>query len=135
MSEVPDHFMRMLELMARALGAALNKLIGLKQYTPEDSYNFMKQYLQSELNFDLDSLLKTDNDLIITYLTSKSFHISHIETISKILFELAETMPDKTEQHNLYVKSKVLIDWVSETEKTYSVEREKFIDKIHQKIN
>ena len=57
MSEVPDHFMRMLELMARALGAALNKLIGLKQYTPEDSYNFMKQYLQSELNFDLDSLL------------------------------------------------------------------------------
>jgi hypothetical protein len=116
------------------LGAALNKLIGLKQYTPEDSYNFTKQYLQSELNFDLNSFLKMDNDLIVSYLTNKSFNTTHIETLSRILYELAETIEEETEQQNLYTKSKLLINWVSRTDKTYSVEREKIVKKIQQKI-
>jgi hypothetical protein len=135
MGGVQDHFMRMLELMARALGSALNKLIGLKQISPEDSYQFVKHHLQSELNFDLDHFLKMNDDELITYLTAKSFNTNHIETLSKILFELADTFQSKEEQDKLFIKSEILLNWVSATDKTYSIEREKIIEKIHQKIN
>lgn len=135
MSNASDPFVRMIELMAKTLGYALNKLIGLKQSAPENSYNYINDYLQSELKFNLTHFLNTNNELITDYLSKKSFNTSHSETLAKILFELTDTIDDENEKINLLIKSKLILNWVSSKDKTYSLEREKLITLINSILN
>jgi hypothetical protein len=136
MSNVSDPFMRLLEQMGRALGAALSKLTGLKQYpNNENGYEFIAQCLQTDFDIDLQQLIKMEDELVVEYLLEKSFHITHIEQLSQILMELAEVNLDETTKYDLYRKSYLLINYVLEKDKTYSLARQNQLAIIQTKLN
>jgi len=131
MSEVQDWFMLMLERMARALGLALSKLIGLKQENRlEEANEFIAQYLQSDFDLKISELLDVENEELVTYLQSNKFHNSHLETLAKILTEYAETLKNIEEQKNAYLKAEYLFHYLSTNDKTFSVDRQFYINKI-----
>ena len=130
MSNIEDQFMRLLELMARALGAYLNKLIGLKQISPEQARLFSNECLKGELNLSVKALSEIDNKALIELLSEKKYNNNHIELLAQFIFETADIVEDKNESQLLYHKAKFLLEYVSERDKTFSVERNKQLKKI-----
>ena len=126
---ISDHFMRMLALMAIALG----KLIGLKQAgNIEGAIEYINEILQDELKINLKHLLKLNEVETLDLLQKKSYHTAEIEAFSKILIELVDTVADKDEKLNLLNKSYYLINWVISNDKTYSIERKKILAQIEK---
>ena len=135
MSEVADWFMLILERMARALGYALNKLIGLKQSVGiEASNEFIVHYLQTEFDLSITELLKIENNKFVEYLKTKHIHQSHLEIFSKILYETSETLTNKDEERNLLLKSQTILNYLNQTDKIYSIERQKFLTTLTNTI-
>ncbi len=134
MSNISDHFMKSLELMARALGSALNKLIGIKQYNMEDAYRFGCEYFKEETNIDFGQILVLTNDELISFFNGKSFTARHYELLATFLFELSETVELKEDELNILLKSKFLFAHTNSLDKAFSIERQNKIKIIEIKL-
>ena len=132
MASYTDPFMRMIELMAKALGIALNKLISLKQEGKiNEAIEATHHYLQTELNTTINKLSKIENEELIAFLKTKKIHQQHLENFAKLLTEYAEISHSENEKQKLYQQANYLLNYINEQDKTFSVERQNFINRIN----
>ena len=132
MSSIEDGFMRLLELMARVLGAYLNKLIGLKQISPEQARLYANECLQTELNLSVKDLSEISNETFVKQLIDKKYNSNHLELLTKFIYETAEIVEDSEEAKRLFNKAKFLLMYISEKDKTLSIERNKQLKRIDE---
>lgn len=134
MASYTDPFMRMIELMGKLLGSALNNLLKLKgEGRIIDAIESTRLCFENELHIDFEKLMSMQNEELIDYLKTKNIHQQHLENFAKLLIEYAEI----TNNNNLklYEKAQYLLNYINQQDKTFSIERQNYLNKIKQHIS
>ena len=130
--EQEDYIKKMFDQMARILGNSIAKILNVQQLgLLSDGVESIKENLKIDANIDIDYLLTISNEEFINELKNKGVTDSNIELVSKILFEMGEREIDKVKQRSYFDKVKFLLEYLSATDKTFSIERQKHIQKIN----
>lgn len=134
MIEHKDLLMRQLEQMARAIGALLGRLLGLKG--TEEAAALEVKVVQEDLNtllgMDIGKLVaSSDNDFISQISQALHNDEKNLEQLADILFEMAPYQPNS---NSYYAKSLLILQHIMKQTKTYSLELTQKIDTIRQTI-
>jgi len=124
---VEDWLMREVRKLTEMLLTLLSKATGITLDTPDEVSQVIKDRLEKELGWDLDDLLKKDDDTIITILKNNKFNAKHLELFADLLAVLYF----KNEENKDLLKRAVSIYiYVQETSKIYSIALNQKIQKL-----
>ena len=126
-----DYFLKQIDILGRTLGKILANLLNLKsQGEIIEVIEITAQSLKSELDLNLNELLKTSNTNLIKFLQDdKKFNSDHLEKIAEILFELGSVVNNDI-KINVLEKSLTIYDYLNHKSLTYSHDRLMKIEKI-----
>jgi len=82
---VEDWLMREVRKLTEMLLTLLSKATGITLDTQDEVSQVIKDRLEKELGWDLDHLLKKDDDTIITILKNNKFNAKHLELFADLL--------------------------------------------------
>jgi hypothetical protein len=116
------------------LSTAIEAIYGLRMDDEADKcLQLASETFLEMLDFDLDSIMKMELDAFLSAVEKWNYSISFLENSSKFIFEIAEvfkSMGRENEMQNLNEKGLLLLKYISQNDKTYSVEREELINQL-----
>lgn len=126
-----DYLKRQIDQLGRVFGKILVDLLGLKSKGQVNiGIEITNQMLKSELDFDIQELtdIRT-SDFINTLLSKKKFNFGNFEKLAEILLLVADNKAEK-ERKMLYEKCLAIFEYLEETEKVYSLDRQQKMARI-----
>lgn len=134
-----DYIEKQLEQLALAIAKVISQITNTKlQGKPDSGITIADEFLRTEFDVGLAKLAAMDNEHLIEHLTKNKNLISgKLNFLADLLFETAE-LYEKSEKQNiaksLYQKTLIIYNYVNETEKTFSENRQEKIRTIKFKI-
>ena len=132
MREHEDIFMRQIEQMARALGALLAKLLGIKS---QGDVSFEVKKVEEDmgrlLGMDIDALLTLPDEDFINQIRKTIKNYEQFYQLAEIIYEIA---PYKERPESYYEKSISLAEHAMSETKTYSLRQMQKVAEIKQKL-
>ena len=134
-----DYIQKQLEQLALAIAKVINQLTNLKMNGELDSGVLIAdEFLKAEFDVELAKLAAMDQEHFIGYLTkNKNLNPDKLNLLADLLFETAE-LYQRAEKKQIadYLNQKTLIiyNYVNETEKTFSQNRQEKITILKSKI-
>jgi hypothetical protein len=120
-----------LKRKSQNLSTAIELIYGLKLSGDADKALKMASETFTEiLNFDLDDLLKMGNEAFLEKFCTQSFSLSYLELIAKFILntsEILETLNRTKDAQNLSTKGLLLLKYIEQNDKTFSIERDELI--------
>ena len=119
-----DYFLRDIERMTLFLKILLRRIAGLKDENFEPEYDQIEKDLKSQIDFTLGELCDLNQKDLLQKL--KGYHISVIEGFIDVAHEFLKKSPtlSKAERSRLAQNILVMLDFVDENSKTFSIQRQ-----------
>jgi len=128
-----DYLLREIDKLGMVMRAILNSLAGGKEnfaIALEKQFEETKETLLNEINFDLDKLLKLNDEEIIEYISGfKGFNHSNLELLAEITAQFGFNGKPYEKRIRLE-KALLLFEICEQYDKTFSIERENRITLI-----
>jgi hypothetical protein len=113
-----------IEQLGKVLANILSDLLGLKSKgNVTQGVEISNERFQSELDIDIEKLLKLENVDLKEYLNTRKLTETHLEILSEYLAEVGQTETIIAEQEPYLIKAIELLDIADEISKTMSFER------------
>ena len=134
-----DYIEKQLEQLALAIAKVISQITNTKLQGKSDSgITIADEFLRTEFDVESAKLAAMDNEHLIEHLTkTKNLISGKLNLLADLLFETAE-LYEKSEKQNiaksLYQKTLIIYNYVNETEKTFSENRQEKIRTIKFKI-
>nr|WP_321411263.1 hypothetical protein [uncultured Allomuricauda sp.] len=113
-----------IEQLGRVLSQILSNFLGLKSKgNVTQGVEISNERFQSELDIDIEKLLKLENVDLKEYLNTRKLTETHLEILSEYLAEVGQTETIIAEQEPYLIKAIELLDIADEISKTMSFER------------
>lgn len=130
-----DFIKRQLEELGRAIGKVISEILKLKELGKLDEGIVMTQKtLESTFDLDIENILSLPlNNFVETLIKEKKYSPVHLNYLGDVLFIAAELYDQKGEKKRskeLYQRVLVIFNYIDQTEKTFSLERNNKIEKI-----
>ncbi|MEJ8589728.1 hypothetical protein JSO54_00490 [Riemerella anatipestifer] len=134
--EQKDYIKKQIDQLGKVLGKLLFDLIGVNQSGKvTDGIAFSSEVLKKELGIDLDKLLSIPNQCFVQILTNEfKFSNESLNYLAEVLFYLSENQSEEMKE-KLLEKTLIIYHFLELNEKIYSIERNKMITCIKQKLN
>ncbi|PWJ43809.1 hypothetical protein [Sediminitomix flava] len=121
-----------IEQVGRVLGKMIANFMGAKsQGNTAQGIEISNQYLQTELDIDIDQILKLEKEDLKSYLTERNLTAEHLETLVSYLIELGDYHQDQ----QYYQKAIILNEIADEISNTLSLMRMGVTEQIKMKMN
>ena len=131
--EQQDYLMKQIEQFGLVLGKILSKLLNLKDSSTESTVAVNKIFTE-ELDFDVNQLKDINEDKWFdTLKTEKQLNSENLEKLADILLFAAKNV-NLNEKNQLYQKCLIIYQYLEESEKIYSFERNHKINIIKHLI-
>jgi len=134
--EKRDYLMDQIEQLGQALAKLFSKLYGLRNQgrTPE-CVEMTSKSLKTELNLDFNELISIPTGDFVSKLSEdKKLSHDNLERLADILLLIADekynSEPGSDQAGNLYSKCLEIYNYVSDSDLTFSFERQSKVDKI-----
>lgn len=124
--EQRDYLKAQIDQMGKALAKILSDLMGLKtKNEPQGALNQVNQQLKTQVDLDLDKLLKFSADERQVFLESDTFNAANLEKLAKILEEMGNLAAENRADYvSAYFKLALeLLNSADEISKAISLER------------
>ena len=133
-----DFIKRQLEELGRAIGKVISEILKLKEQGKLDEGIVMTQKtLEGTFDLDFENVLSIPSDNIVeTLIKEKKYSSVHLNYLGDVLFtcaELFEQKGEKKKSKELYQRVLIIFNYIDQTEKTFSLERNNKIEKIKSK--
>lgn len=130
-----DFIKRQLEELGRAIGKIISDILKLKELGKVDEGIVIAQEtLESTFDLDIENLLSLPlNNFVETLIKEKKYssvHLNYLGDVLLITAELYEQKGEKQRSKELYQRVLIIFNYVDQTEKTFSLERNNKIEKI-----
>lgn len=130
-----DFIKRQLEELGRAVAKIISDILKLKELGKVDEGIVLAQEtLESTFDLDIENLLSLPlNNFVETLIKEKKYSSVHLNYLGDVLFitaELYEQKGEKQRSKELYQRVLIIFNYVDQTEKTFSLERNNKIEKI-----
>ncbi len=130
-----DFIKRQLEELGQAIAKIISDILKLKELGKVDEGIVMTQEtLESAFNLNIENILSIPlNNFVETLIKEKKYSSVHLNYLGDVLFAAAELYEQKGEMKtskDLYQRVLVVFNYVDQTEKTFSLERNNKIEKI-----
>ncbi len=134
--EQKDYIKKQIDQLGKVLGKLLFDLIGVNQSGKvADGVEISNEILKKELGIDLDKLLSIPNQCFVQILTNEfKFSNESLNYLAKVLFYLSENQSEEMKE-KLLEKTLIIYHFLEFNEEVYSIERNKMITCIKQKLN
>lgn len=131
-----DYFLKQIDILGKVLGRIFSNLLKLKNKGErEDIIEITNQELKKELDINLNEILQFDSEKFLKFLQNdKQFDIVHLEKMAEILYVLGFNQISDN-RSNILEKCLKIYVFVSNSSKTYSVERFNRIEEINNILN
>ena len=131
-----DYLLRYFE----ELGQVLAKLMGFKEKGDfKGGMELLNETFNSMLHISSEDLNKISSDKLVSYLADDlQFTLTQISLVAELLFEEAELYNQQTQNEHAntrYRKVLVLYKYLSQEEKSYSMERAQRTEMINHLLN
>ena len=134
--EQRDYLLRQIEIMTQVLVNLIRRLLGLKDIYEEEVQQTTDEVLKEQLDLSIDKIINTEIDEIEELIFKrKGIHKSNIDLFAEILLINAKTKQNPEQKVNLLNKALRLLEWLDNTENTFSMERHKKMNEIQHLIN
>ena len=124
--EQRDYLKDQIDQMGKALAKVLSDLMGLKtKNEPQSALNQVSQQLKTQVDLDLDKLLKFSTDERQVFLENDTFNAANLEKLAKILKEMGNLAAENRADYvSAYFKLALeLLNSADEKSKAISLER------------
>ena len=124
--EQRDYLKDQIDQMGKALAKVLSDLMGLKtKNEPQGALNQVNQQLKTQVDLDLDKLLKFSTDERQVFLENDTFNAANLEKLAKILKEMGNLAAENRADYvSAYFKLALeLLNSADEKSKAISLER------------
>ncbi|MES2284252.1 MAG: hypothetical protein V4547_01105 [Bacteroidota bacterium] len=133
-----DFIKRQLEELGRAVAKIISDILKLKeQGKVDEGIVIAQETLESTFDLNIENILSLPlNNFVETLIKEKKYSSVHLNYLGDVLFasaELFEQKGEKKRSNELYQRVLVIFNYVNQTEKTFSVERNNKIEKIRNK--
>ncbi len=130
-----DFIKRQLEELGRAVAKIISDILKLKELGKVDEGIVITQEtLKNTFDLDIENLLSLPlNNFVETLIKEKKYSSVHLNYLGDVLFaaaELYEQKGEKKRSKELYQRVLVIFNYVDQTEKIFSLERNNKIEKI-----
>ncbi|MDO9185647.1 MAG: hypothetical protein Q7W13_06520 [Bacteroidia bacterium] len=130
-----DFIKRQLEELGRAVAKIISDILKLKELGKVDEGIVIAQEtVESTFDLDIENLLSLPlNNFVETLIKEKKYssvHLNYLGDVLLITAELYEQKGEKQRSKELYQRVLIIFNYVDQTEKTFSLERNNKIEKI-----
>lgn len=130
-----DFIKRQFEELARALEKIISDILKLKlEGKINEAIEMSQETLKSTFDLNIEKILSSELNIFIeSLIKEKKLSTVHLEGLGELLYATAEMFEQKKETEkaeNLYQKVLVIFDYINQTEKTFSMERNNKIETI-----
>ncbi|MES2395577.1 MAG: hypothetical protein V4549_06225 [Bacteroidota bacterium] len=134
-----DFIKRQLEELGRAIGKVISDILKLKELGKVDEGIVIAQEtLKSTFDLDIENLLSLPLDCFVeTLIKEKKYSSVHLNYLGDVLFiaaELFEQKGEKKKSKELNQRILIIFNYIDQTEKTFSLERNNKIEKIKNNL-
>lgn len=117
------------------LSMAVEAIYGLRMADDSDKcLQLASETFLEMLDFDLEGILKLEPNVFLSEIEKWNYNTSFLESLAKFIFETVEVFRNRqdkeNEMQNLKEKGLLLLKYISQNDKTYSVEREELINQL-----
>jgi hypothetical protein len=135
-----DYLMRQIEQLGQVLAQMLARLLGIKQKGGGGLvFEELMQTYKSELDIDLEELIRVPEDDLISFLISKNKYFeNHLDIMADILHETAENYfkHERLDEGKTLLKKAVkILEYLQTTGKDYSMDRMLKIGNYNKTLN
>lgn len=129
--EQEDYLQRQIDQLGRVLGKLLSNLLALKNKGQTSiGIEIADQTLKQQLDLNIQEIIDIKTaDLIKILKAEKNFTNEYLAQLAEILYVLADDSPDNNKKR-IYVKCLTIYEYLENTEKTYSFDRQMRIKQI-----
>lgn len=133
-----DFIKRQLEELGRAIRKIIADLLKLKELGKlDEGIVIAQETLKSTFDMDIENILSLPlNNFVETLIKEKKYRSVHLNYLGDVLFaaaELFEQKGEKKKSNELNQRVLIIFNYVNQTEKTFSLERNNKIEKIKNK--
>ncbi|MDP1744262.1 MAG: hypothetical protein Q8L90_01720 [Bacteroidota bacterium] len=134
-----DFIKRQLEELGRAIGKIISDILKLKELGKVDEGIVIAQEtLESTFDLDIENMLSLPLDSFVeTLIKEKKYSSVHLNYLGDVLFAAAELFEQKDEKKRskeLNQRVLIIFNYIDQTEKTFSLERNNKIEKIKNNL-
>jgi hypothetical protein len=134
-----DYIEKQLEQLALAIAKVISEFTNAKIQSKHGSgITIADEFLRTEFDVELAKFAAMDNEHLIEYLTiKKNLKSAKLNLLADLLYETAglyESSENVLIANNLYKKILIIYNYVNETEKTFSQNRQEKITTLKLKI-
>ena len=134
-----DYIEKQLEQLALAIAKVISQFTNAKMQGKHGSgITIADEFLRTEFDVELAKLAAMDNEHLIEHLTiNKNLKSAKLNLLADLLYETAglyESSENVLIANNLYQKIVIIYNYVNETEKTFSQNRQEKITTLKLKI-
>jgi hypothetical protein len=135
--EQKDPLMRMIEMIGRILGRVLVKVAQLNSIARlSESMGEIRKTFKDELDLDLEALIGTAEEEIVSYLKSKKLGVQNFELFADVLLEIGEGYHSEgaVASANAYqARALKIYEYLDKEGKTFSAVRQNKITRIRER--
>jgi len=130
-----DFIKRQLEELGRAVAKIISGILKLKELGKlDEGIVIAQETLESTFDLDIEITLSLPLDNFVeTLIIEKKYNSVHLNYLGDVLFvaaELFELKGDDRRSKDLYQRVLIIFNYIDQTEKTFSLERNNKIEKI-----
>ncbi|MBE9468658.1 MAG: hypothetical protein IMY72_10130 [Bacteroidetes bacterium] len=133
--EQKDYILREIDKIGVMLRYILAKLIPINSVREKNNISEnINNELFENIGYDINSLLKiSKNDFNDIFKYNKGFNLANIELLAELLYNISQKESDNSQK--ILQKSLELYEFVNDSGKTFSFDRENRIDKIKNELH
>lgn len=130
-----DFIKRQLEELGRAIGKIISDILKLKEIGKlDEGIVIAQETLESTFGLNIENILSIPSvNFVETLIEEKKYSSVHLNYLGDVLFTTAELFEQKGEKKRskeLYQRVLIIFNYIDQTEKTFSLERNNKIEKI-----
>lgn len=131
-----DYIMRQVQQMTQVLNRILTQVLNLRKVEDQaEVLSYLNQKFLQELGFDLEEILKIENETQLIFFIEKSgFNNENLNMLSDILFEIADQNFENPDHHSkslkLFSQSLKMYEFIEKSDNIYSIDRNLKISRI-----
>lgn len=134
-----DFLQKQLEQLGIVIAKLIEKMTQLQSGADvQGIQKISDEVLQSEFDLNLETILALQEEAFISMLSeNKKFSTGHLSLLAEVLFKLGESYEragNPLFANNINKKTLLLLEYVTETDKTFSADRQEKINDLKSKL-
>ncbi|MFI1770147.1 hypothetical protein [Thalassobellus citreus] len=132
-----DLIKREIQKLTLTINSLIEKICGLNSNNSKSGIKKISEALKSELDLSLDRIIEMEASELIKHISN--LHESHTEKIAELIYEIiikSETVDfgKKYEKNKFIEKGIIIIDFLNEKSKTFSMKRMNMKNALQHRI-